>query len=119
MFLGQQQQQHLSMLHCSRQLGELAEKVQDESFWASQQPHYGTAAAKRLLQTAAEALPGVSLPSVTVPQLPQLPMVYAPPDCMSKQISTCCHFSALSLSRYKVHCSHGPPIVLAHVFGDM
>lgn len=67
---------NLGMLHCSRQLRELADKVQDERFWASQQPHYGTAAAKRLLQTAGEALPGISLPSVAGPQLPQFPTVY-------------------------------------------
>lgn len=55
---------------CSQQLAALADKVQDERFWAGQQPHYGTDAAKRLLQSAAER---VSLPSLELPPLPQLP----------------------------------------------
>ena len=55
---------------CSQQLAALADKVQDERFWAGQQPHYGTDAAKRLLQSAAEH---VSLPSLELPPLPQLP----------------------------------------------
>ncbi|CAL8467304.1 g6841 [Coccomyxa elongata] len=81
----------------SRQLGELAEKVRDERFWASQQPHYGTAAAKRLLQTASEALPGVSLPSMTLPQLPQLPTLPQHVDLPAFQLPAAPHLPEVNI----------------------
>lgn len=55
--------------------------LRDEAFWRSQQPHYGTTAAKQLLQQAqslaAGVVPGIPAPTLQLPAL-QLPSIQLP-----------------------------------------
>ena len=64
-------------------IGALLDTLQDEGFWSALQPHYGSSAAKQLLQQAQSlaaertpltSFPSVQLPSIGVPtvQLPNL-----------------------------------------------
>lgn len=66
---------------CSHQLSSLVDTLRDEAFWKSQQPHYGTNAARHLLQEAqslaAGSLPAIPGPSLQLPAL-QLPSVQLP-----------------------------------------
>jgi hypothetical protein len=77
------------LLQCSRHLSDVLYKLQDERFWHAQQPHYGTTAAKQLLQAASQQLPALpshslQLPSVRLPSpqfsAPQLPHIAAAVD---------------------------------------
>ena len=62
-------------------VGALLDTLQDEAFWTSLQPHYGSNAAKQILQQAqafaAEQLPMTSLPSVQMPSI-SVPTVQLP-----------------------------------------
>jgi hypothetical protein len=72
---------HLLLCLCSQQAAELLRKLTDDRTWQSQPPHYGTKAARDLLDAAQRhmpvSLPSVSLPSFTADSL-QLPAFSAP-----------------------------------------
>ena len=53
---------------CSQQAAELLNKLTEDRTWQSQSPHYGTKAARDLLDAAQKQLP-VSLPSITLPSI--------------------------------------------------
>lgn len=53
---------------CSQQAAELLNKLTEDRTWQSQSPHYGTKAARELLDAAQKQLP-VSLPSVNLPSI--------------------------------------------------
>lgn len=53
---------------CSQQAAELLNKLTEDRTWQSQSPHYGTKAARDLLDAAQKQLP-VLLPSVNIPSI--------------------------------------------------
>ena len=75
-----------SRMPCSRQAVELLQKLAEDKTWQSRSPHYGTKAARDLLDAAQRqipvSVPSVKLPSVNLPSIRadsvQLPSVQLP-----------------------------------------
>ena len=70
-----------SCLSCSQQAAELLRRLTDDRTWQSQSPHYGTKAARDLLDAAQRQIP-VSLPTVNLSSIKadslKLPAVQLP-----------------------------------------